>query len=123
MNWLLMTATCVALVELLMRLPLLPAVRQLNTVMRKSLATMRAAGISDHWKEKAMLAYSGRTFSATLRIAACFAAFIAVALVLVTLFDMLHAGFQSFVLGWAGLLGGTVIACLYAALRSRLRHG
>ncbi len=46
--------------ELLLRLPLLAQVRHILAVTRKSAATIRSSRISDHWKERALPAYSVR---------------------------------------------------------------
>ncbi len=40
------------------------------SAMRRSLHTIRSSAISDHWKEKALLAYSRNLLSASLRLAA-----------------------------------------------------
>lgn len=46
--------------ELLLRLPLTAQVRHLLAATRKSAATIRSSRISDHWKERALPAYSLR---------------------------------------------------------------
>ncbi len=55
-------------IEILFRLPLAPLVRQLTIVMRKILRVLSSRVISDHWKEKVLLAYAGQMALISLKI-------------------------------------------------------
>ena len=106
-----------------MRLPLGAALGSLRAHSMKALRVMQAAGVSDHWKEKAIGAYSRATFMATLRIALMLGLVLAIALGLTLLFDLVSAGFADFLLGWTGLIFTLVAALGWYLLRRRPGRG
>jgi hypothetical protein len=62
----LLGAAAVAASELIVRLPVLPQAQGLSAATRKSLATISSKRISDHWKERALPAYSARMMRCSL---------------------------------------------------------
>lgn len=120
MTWLLTAILCVMLIELMMRLPLPAAVSGISTVSAKALHVLTARGISDHWKEKVLLAYARNLFIATLKLAGLLLMVAAVALGLILVFDGLGTGTGEFIGSVPGLLYSTAVATGYFLLRRRL---
>lgn len=123
MNWVFLIVLCALLVELVLRLPFVSALQALQRTSRRAMAVVTAKRISDHWKEKAMGAYASRTFIASAQIAGLLAIVLGVATLLVLAFDWFWAGFQTFILGWVGLVSSVVAASLYIIIRKKLSHG
>jgi hypothetical protein len=113
----------VILVEIGLRLPFLPVVAVIAGTGKRGMHVMMSKSISDHWKEKVMLAYSGRMFRATLKLATLLIVLFGGAGVIVWLLDHLGTGFASFILGWQGIFATLVLASLYFILRKRIVHG
>lgn len=120
MNWLFLILLSVVLVELLVRLPLLSPLTDISRTSRQAMHVAVTRSISDHWKERAMGAYARRTMLATCRLAALLSLVGLAATVIVLAFGLMSAGFEHFVLGWQGIAGSLVFACLYAVFRSFL---
>lgn len=122
MQWVLLAVATIAAVELVLRLDIADTVRRLLAVVRKVLRIMQSDAISDHWKERAMLAYSGQMFSASMTMLAMlllvvspFATLAAVGIWMdIPLFALLMSG--------TGILVSVAIACAYLPLRRRLKH-
>ncbi|SLN70780.1 hypothetical protein [Oceanibacterium hippocampi] len=123
MNWLLTAVLCVILVELVIRLPFVAATAGIRRSGGRALHVVRAAGISDHWKEKAMAAYARATFLSSMKLAGLLIAVLAVAYLMVLAFEQGLPGFQDFILGWLGLVFSALFASAYAALRWRVLRG
>ena len=123
MNWFLAFVLCVPLVELVVRLPFASALRVLSTSGTKALHVVQSKAISDHWKEKVLCSYAQTTFVASAKLAAFLAVVLGVATLLVLGFERVFEGFQSFILGWAGIGASLVFASLYVALRRMIFHG
>lgn len=123
MNWLFAAVLCVALVELVLRLPFAGTVVRITDSGRRSLRVVRSPAISDHWKERALSAYARNTMIASLRLALLLAVLAAVAAVLVVAFDRILPGFQPFILGWVGVGFSCGFACVYAWVRGRRPRG
>lgn len=121
MNWLITAALCVVFVEIFLHLPFAAALAELRHASRKAARTIRIAGVSDHWKEKAMGAYARTTFLATLRLAAFLGLVVVVAVASIFTVDrFLAAGFEAFVLGWIGIAWSLVAATVYVLIRRAL---
>ncbi len=120
MNWIFNLVLCVALVELAMRLPFGPTIADLGRAGRKALHVVGSKAISDHWKEKAVGAYSRTTFLSALKLAGLLVVLFGAAALLVVAFDFVAAGFESFMLGWVGITGSVVLAGLYFLVRKRI---
>jgi hypothetical protein len=65
-SWVLLVAGTVLAVELFLRLPIVATARRLLGTARKAQRTIRSPRVSDHWKEKVLLAYAGRLFVSSL---------------------------------------------------------
>ena len=120
MSWLLAAALCVALVEVVLRLPIIAVGQRAARIGQRAARILRAPGVSDHWKEKALLAYSRRLMGNTLRLSAMLLVLAGVAVALVALGDRIVSGFAAFVMGWQGILATLVLASAYGLLRARL---
>ncbi|MGB0749339.1 MAG: sulfotransferase [Magnetospiraceae bacterium] len=117
----LLALLCIPLVELVLVLPFVPTAQTVIGASQKAARTVAAKRISDHWKEKAMAAYAGRTFGATLALAGLLLIFFIVAGGLSWGIDLLAPGFLGFALGGPGLLLSLGVASVYAVLRHKLR--
>ena len=86
----------------------------------KSTKVIRSRRISDHWKEKVILAYSGRMFVGSilflLGIILCAAAFTAVCFGLVALLGG-EARLTDVMTDWAFLAGSVVFGVVYVLVR------
>ena len=60
MFWPLVIAAIVLATEILLRLPIVARVREVLEYSRKAQHTIQSGRISDHWKERVLLAYSRR---------------------------------------------------------------
>lgn len=121
MSWLLAAALAVILVEILAALPLLPEAGRLLATVTKVQRTIASPRISDHWKEKVLVAYAGTMLRKSLTIFAlmlCMAGAVALAGYGVALaFD---SGFPAFMLSLEGTLFITAASLAYAFARFRL---
>ncbi len=116
------TAITIAVVELLLRLPLVHGARQMLSLSRRAAAVMSSRRISEHWKEQALLKYSVRLAGTTFRLLLIFALLGAVVVVLAGTADFfLHPAIPSlaFLASWPGLATATVASVVYLVLRSR----
>lgn len=108
--------------ELALRLPLGRATRAILAPNRKALWVLRAPGISDHWKERAMLAYARRSLTASAGFAGWVAVLIGAALALGAPLALALPGFAAFAAAPLGLALATATACLHVALRRPWAH-
>ena len=120
MNWAITTLICIILVEFICRIPLVKIVSDINLVIRKSLKTLGSKFISDHWKEKAILAYSIILFSKTLQLALSILLIGLLAFLLVFLFECLDTDIGHFVISVPGSLYSILIASIYLLVRRHL---
>lgn len=110
-------------VELFLRLPLAPLVRELATLLQKVTRVIRSSAISDHWKEKVLLRYAGGIALTTLKIGAVLGGIGLVVFVLCLLADMLPGAGKSTLdvfASWSGIALATGISVVYYLARSRL---
>ncbi len=122
MNWLLSAVLCALLVEIAVRLPFSANIAGVNRSGRRALRAVRSNSVSDHWKEKAMLAYAGMMFSCSLKLAGWLLFLGAGAVLLIITFDQISRGFSSFIVSWQGIGLSIVFASLYLAVRKLLIH-
>lgn len=122
MQWALLAIATIAAVELVLRLDVAGTIRRLLTVVRKVLRIMKSDTISDHWKERAMLAYSGQMFSASLMLLAMLLLALAPFAVLAAVGTWMDIPFLALLTSAAGVLVCVAIACAYLPLRRRLKH-
>lgn len=113
----------IAMAELGLRLPFAEPRRKMQAVLGKSLRTMRAAAISDHWKQRALLSYSGITFRATLNLLGNVAVLAAAAATAVLSIGLVVPGFDAVTFSVPGILVIFLTAALYLPLRLRFKHG
>jgi hypothetical protein len=121
MSWVLLVLGTVAAVEAFLRLPVMETVHGLLGTMNKVQRTIRSPRISDHWKERILLAYAARLFSASLRV------FGLILLAILPL--MLLSAFGAWVgidlinrlTQLQGILVSVIVAGGYVYLRRRLR--
>lgn len=112
-------ALSIVIVEVVLRLPLTGAVAQVLQNAAKSVKALTGPA-SDHWKEKALVAYSGRTFASSGRIGAMLALVIGIAAATIFVIDLLRPGFMGFVLGFEGLIATALLSTLWALARRKL---
>lgn len=113
----------IAMTELGLRLPFAEPRRKMQAAFSKSMRTMRAAAVSDHWKQRALLSYSGITFRATLSLL-CNVAFLAAAAAsAVLLIGLAIPNFDAVTFSVPGMLLIFLTATIYMSLRLRLAHG
>lgn len=117
MPWILAGLAGVGFIELFMRLPILPTIADIKTLVTNVRFVVASARISDHWKEKVLLAYARRLLALTMKLAVClvvaFTPFILIAGVSV----VFGVPFVAFTLSLAGALFVTIFAIAYAKLR------
>lgn len=119
MNWVLLILFSVAIAEALIRLPIVRLASQIASLSRRSIGTLRATRVSDHWKEKAMGEFSLRTFKSTLGLCASFFALATVAVVLALLAEQVHAGFTEFLISGPAIVASTLIAIAFVIFRAK----
>jgi len=121
MAWLLTALISIAFVELLLVLPVVPAVGRLMATARQVRVVIGSPRISDHWKEKALVVYAGHLLGHSLQLSGLL--LLAFALVgatgcLATL--ALDSGFAEFVMSAQGVAFATLLSLGYIFVRSRL---
>lgn len=118
----LLIAACV-FVEGFLRLPVMQRVGLISKTLHRVRFVLGASSVSDHWKERALLAYAGKLWieSATL-----FLYLLILGLPLLLVLDMLER-FNHFepeiLFSVPGLLWATLVGAAYAFVRSRRRDG
>ena len=100
-------------VEYLCRVPLTRHVTHMGLVAKKSSRVMTSPRISDHWKERVLLRYSGQLVMETIRITGWFFLWM---LAVVAVDRLCVYGFQISLLNYAASLWGLVIATVSATL-------
>jgi len=121
MTWLLAALIAIAFVEILLRLPLMPALARLLATARQVRRVIASPRISDHWKEKSLVVYAGRLLRHSLVISAL----LGFACALITLAGLalalpLEADFFGFLATLEGAIFATVVSLAYVFARSRL---
>ncbi|MFA9230780.1 MAG: hypothetical protein RIR95_1897 [Pseudomonadota bacterium] len=123
MHWLRILISAIVATELLLRLPLLPAMKRATSAAQKSGRVLKSKRISDHWKERVLLAYSGRI----ARNSFGFFAMLCAVVLGVVFVGLSHPGG---LMDWVFVLSqplNLVALCaaslVYAFLRSKLRRG
>ena len=118
MTWILTTIFCIVLVEIVIRIPFLKVLLEINTISRKALFALGAKSVSDHWKEKVMLAYAGLLFSSTMKLAGFMIVIGVTAILLIFLFDFFGVTIVDFIVSWVGILFSLVVATVYFKIRN-----
>lgn len=116
---LLLAVLCVGVVEIALRLPFAPLAARAQATGTKALRTMQASRVSDHWKERVMLAYAKTMLGCSLRLAGMLILVFGAVGLIALAFDTIAPGFSAFLLGMTGLLFSLVFATGYVLLRRR----
>jgi len=106
-------------VELALRLPLLTPAGRIAATSQKALRMMANGAVSDHWKERAMLAYAGRTFAAVGLFVLALAALLGALAVIALSIDVIAPGFSAFLVSLPGLGLTLVAATVWMLVRRR----
>ena len=117
--FLLIVAT-LAVAELFLRLPIIKTVRQSMALASKSSKLIQAEKISDHWKERALPAYSGAMFLNTLQLCGLLLAAFSPVAVAVVVAQFLGAPLAALLVSITGILASLVVAIVYGFVRLRL---
>lgn len=117
MIWILTTVLCIILIEFVIRIPLRGIISEISIVTRKVLHTLGAKSVSDHWKEKVMLAYARSLFTSTMKITGFLIALGAVAFLLIFVLDYFGANVGDFIVSLVGVLFSMVVATVYLSIR------
>ena len=108
--------------ELMLRLPVMSHLQALYSSASRAAATLRLRHASDHWKERALLAYARRLLvhsiiAPALVLVACLPVFMAA----VAITGSLTGGVR--ILSGFGMIGFlTLVAITYVFVRSKLFH-
>lgn len=117
MNWMLTTIICVLLIEIVVHLPLPAVLSQISVTGRKAAHILGAKAVSDHWKEKILLAYAGTLFGATITLAGYLLVIGAIVVLLIFVADLFGATVGDFFMSWMGIGFSIVVATLYLKAR------
>ena len=111
------------MVEVALRLPFAAVIAGLLASSTRALRVVRAQGVSDHWKEKALTAYARTTFLSSIRLAGLLFVIIAMAGILIFVFELMHEDFPDFIFDWRGIGFSIIFASVYFKARKSLFHG
>jgi len=117
MIWALTAALSITVVELFVRLPFPGVLAQISTVSRKALHIVSSRSISDHWKEKALLAYYASLFRSTMKLVGLLLVVGMIAILVAYLFVLCGYKFEEFIVRWTGILFYSAVATTYFTLR------
>ncbi len=118
MTWILTAVLCIILVELVIRIPFPKVLSEISVVTRKAFHILGAKSVSDHWKEKVMLAYAISLFTSTMKLAGFLVTLGAVAILLIFIFKSLGVSIGDLLVSWGGILFSIVVAIVYSKIRS-----
>lgn len=119
MIWLVVAVMCGIIVEVFSHVPLRKTVDGILTLARKSAGVISSRSISDHWKEKAVGAYSLAMIRRTGMLFGMLVLLLAIVWVCTIIGRTFSLDVSSFLLTWYGILYSIVIAVLYQRLRFR----
>jgi len=108
---------CIILVEFAIRLPFPKIISEISEVARKAVHILVAKSVSDHWKEKVMLAYARCLLMSTVKLAGILIAVISLAFLLIFVFDYLGGEVGAFIISWGGILFTMLVATIYFSIR------
>lgn len=122
MAYFLAIVVTVIVVELFCRLPLIGLVNQLVGTLNKASRVILSHSISDHWKEKVLLVYSGRIALTSIKITMVLTGVVLVAIgiseVLDSVFALSDPILDLLMSGLGASLAG-LVSILYLLVRSR----
>ncbi|MEM6971427.1 MAG: hypothetical protein AAF577_01380 [Pseudomonadota bacterium] len=120
MSWIATAILSIVAVEVVVRLPFMPLARRAEATARRALHTMNRPRVSDHWKEKVMLAHAGAMMGCSLRLAGLLILLFAGVGALAWGLDFALPGFLAFLTGLIGLGATVVFATAWAVARPRM---
>jgi hypothetical protein len=115
--WLWLAIATIGAAELLLRLRMGDKIRRLRLVARKTQSTLKSNSISDHWKERALLAYAGRIFSLSIQSFALLLAALSPFGAFIALGYWLGADAWTFLLDYRSIAATILIASVYLMVR------
>jgi hypothetical protein len=121
-SWVLLVAGTVLAVELFLRLPIVATARRLLGTARKAQRTIRSTRVSDHWKEKVLLAYAGRPFVSSLLVCGLIVLAVLPLLLLAMTGAWLGIDVAGRMMQATGIAVSVVVASGYIMLRRRPRN-
>lgn len=119
MIWLLSGICCILAVEILLRSSLFAGLNSMNLACRKAVFIITSRKTSDHWKQKALAAYSGRIMTASLRLMMALVLVFSPFIAAVYLTSTLDIKLYDFLASPQGLAGTAMFAALYGFARSK----
>ena len=125
MNLLVTVIVSVLMVEVLFYLPLLSIAFGIYAWLERSLRVVTAAHISDHWKEKVLLHYSGRIAASTAQLCAVLVFSLLALLGMVYVLDMVLGVTNStfvYLLTPTGMLVAIAVAVVHLKIRGSVLH-
>ncbi len=113
MNHFILFIICVVLIEIVIRLNLFKLIYSFLQVLRKVMIIIPNSKISDHWKEKVVLAYAIKIMEFTLKIF-----FITILFLLIIFLTVkLNSGFYDFIFSFLAFIESIVFGIIYFYLR------
>lgn len=117
MSWVLAILVGIGFVEMLCRLPVMKKFSELTRILGRTQHVIRSPKISDHWKEKVLLTYSGRLFSHTLVLFILFVAAFIPFLVAQGIAVWLQLDLMGLLMSWLGIAVVTIVSIIYGKSR------
>jgi hypothetical protein len=111
---------CVAVTELALKSPFKRILIKFRLVAGKAAHVVRAKAVSDHWKQKAMLAYARKVFILTGALALLLLGLAGVLIIFVACAGFIGATTKEFLISRNGILLSIVVTIAYLKLRSLL---
>ena len=118
--YILLVVATLAVAELFLRLPIIKTVRQSMALAAKSTKLIQAEKVSDHWKERALPAYSGAMFLKTLQLCGYLLAAFSPVAVAIAVAQFLGAPLAALFVSATGIMASLVVAVVYGFVRLRL---
>ena len=123
MTWLAVAIVTILLVEVFLRLPLISTAGKVLHIGQKAAHIMRTKGVSDHWKERAVQAYSGRLLKASFLLIAGLGVIFFAGYLLTLAAEQIAPGTLILLLSLWGIVFSVLIAILYVYLRRLMLKG
>ena len=118
----LLIAATIAFAELFIRLPIIKTAREISAAAAKSMTTIRAGKISDHWKEQALPAYAGKMFAQTARLALLITAAAAPAIIILGVGQAFSLDAFAFAMSGPGIGVSLAAAFIFIFVRNKFSH-
>lgn len=122
MNFVLYAIVALIAVELFLRLPIASLTKTLLAISGRAMAIISSPRISDHWKQKAILAYAGRLALTTVKLGGLFLVIILIVYGLCIGFTLVirtDASPAALLMTPSGLIATSILSAGYFFLRGR----